>query len=236
MEEIKINSKSELNSAVVKAEIPKYEKMEIKDILKEIENINVEKISEEVLQWAIDNVSQYVDNHKKIFKLDLIFGIDSTDKEKLEETLKLQKLYRSIPNDEEYLNEELTEEKLKEIQNDENDKINEIVNCINQLNSVTDKVFELMNEKTEMLKELYKNLIFFYEIKGFNDGQALIQEMTGSTKILKFEYENFQVGIQVRHKDSKGEETGIKEYTIPDAFTLWIELSFKPVNMQTSVF
>jgi hypothetical protein len=51
--------------------------------------------------------------------------------------------------------------------------------------------------------------------------------------ILKFEYEAFSVGVKVRNPK---ENNTIKEYVIPEGFTIWIEIAFNQVLTPVSMF
>ena len=73
-----------------------YEKLPIEDILEDAKKIDASLIADEVVVWLEANVENFIDNHSRIFNLDLI--LDAEDQ--MVETRKLQDLYRAIPDDE----------------------------------------------------------------------------------------------------------------------------------------
>lgn len=216
----------------MKIEKKEIEKKEIKQILKEAKNINVDLIAEEILVWTILNVENFIDNTQKIFKLDII--IDSEDKGEncsMPETLKLQNLYRDIPEDE-----------------NTNKKINSIIACRDTLNHIVDLVFKKMKSSKTLLDKLYEKMIYYYEMSGIYNGKPLVRQLQGGVDVIKFEYEAFQVGVKItapdlsnvkdlhNEKEIESNKKIIKQYTIPEGFTLWIELAFTPVLKQVGIF
>jgi hypothetical protein len=83
------------------------------------------------------------------------------------------------------------------------------------------------------MDNLFKRMAYYYELKGISRGKLLIQELEGQVSIVKFEYEAFSVGVKVR--DPK-KDTTIREYVIPEGFTVWIEIVCNPANPPTSMF
>jgi len=88
-------------------------------------------------------------------------------------------------------------------------------------------------------------MIFYYEMVGFHKGNALLREIKGAVNIIKFEYEAFTVDVQVKSptfKIQKGDgsvdtiESEAKEYTVPEGFTVWVEIAFAPKEVTTSIF
>jgi hypothetical protein len=88
--------------------------------------------------------------------------------------------------------------------------------------------------KSEKLKDLFKAMIFFYEMVGINQGQPLLKKLSGSVDILEFDYEAFSVGVRVLggfHKmeddvNAESSKQMIRQYTIPEGFTIAIEISY----------
>jgi len=97
-----------------------------------------------------------------------------------------------------------------------------------------------MVESTDLLEKLFDRLIYYYEMQGIKNGEMLIQEMAGAVNVLKFEYEAFEVGVkilapEVAHQENK-ERKVVKQYTIPEGFTVWIEVAYKANLRPTSLF
>ncbi|MFA5312798.1 MAG: hypothetical protein WC375_05665 [Methanomassiliicoccales archaeon] len=222
-----------------------YEKLPVPVILDKAKEIDPKKIAEEILNWAIANVESYVDNHRKIYKLDLILDSQET----MLEAKKLQDLYRAIPDD----SDRVTIEDLANIAETLNfnisgidEKFGDIIHCRDVLDTITLNIHEILKASSAQLDELFSRLIFFYELKGVKEGNLLIQDMKGMIDVLRFEYESFPVGVRIRapqvvRRDENGQVVevsgeSVKEYVIPEGFTLWLELAFRPKIRQTSLF
>jgi hypothetical protein len=217
-----------------------YEKKEVPDILKDMVEIKPRKIAKEILGWLISNVENYIDNAVKAFKLDLVLDSD----ESMKETRKLQDLYRAIPDPESAEEKELIEE---------------CTNCRRDLDKITLEAYEEMKKSDKLLKELFKRLVYYYELKGIKDGILLIKDLCGSVDVLRFEYEAFSVGVKIMvpdlsydppseestvenfppvhvHDLPEAQKKIVKQYVIPEGFTVWIELAFRPQTRPTSIF
>lgn len=208
-----------------------YKKI-LQKINKDGKKIETKVLASEVLKWLIDNVESYVDNHVKMFKIDLI--VDNVESMK---TVKaLQDLYRKLPTPEEEV----------EIQTakDGTAVLELIAETRTELDRVTKQAWEDMKGSKSDLEQLFKRLVFYYELKGFKDGKPLIQELDGIIDIINFEYENFSVGVQIKKGQDvetedglvQGEKKTVKEYMIPEGFTCWIELTHRPVQRPTAMF
>jgi hypothetical protein len=209
-----------------------FSKRPIEEIIEDSKTIIAEKVGLEVLTWVITNVENFIDNHNKMFKLDLV-----VDKSKgMEETKRLQDLYRAIPEDE---NNE------KELERAEK--------CRRLLDEITKKSFEYIKGSKELLKVLFERMIFYYETVVPNpenkkralaideelknlfrqkeeneteEGKAKIQEeivekikkgeklvkfteLEGNVSITNFDYEAFSVGVRIQ-KGAKNSDQDIK--------------------------
>lgn len=213
----------------------KYSKKDIKDILKEAKSINYNKMAEEILIWLTKNVENYISNQETKFKLDIILDNDCNTIEDMEELKKLQDLYRAIPDDE-FFRIDQTKAKEKEnfiVKNTEVLNLDEINKARETLDLITERTFIAMNNKVELLENLYKRMVFYYELKGVNKGQLLLQKLDGKVAILRFEYEPFSVGVKIRDPQK---EKVVKEYIIPEGFSIILEIAFSQVKEPTSLF
>lgn len=199
----------------------------VEDILNDVKTIDLKKISNEILQWTCDNVENFIDNQNKMFKID--FTINSTD---MPETKKLQDLYGAVPEDHQ---EDTTEAPLN--------TMIDIMNCRAELNKITDLVFNDIVSNQEMLDKLYKKMIFYYEMVGLKNGVPIIRELEGKVTIDKFEYEAFTVPVKLSRPEVRNEEGDliteaqtVREYVIPEGFTLWLTIHFQDVKKPTSIF
>ena len=215
-----------------------YDKKEISTILQESETINPETVASELVQWLINNVEQFIDNKKRIFKIDMIIDADDGQAATMPEAHKLQSLYRAIPEEPELSIGNATDllDASKQLTEDEQKFVKKLLDCRATLDAVTSSVYSCMKSNTKMLDELFTRMSFYYEMKGVDRGNLLVEELHGEVDIVKFEYEAFNVGVKVLSPivgESDNEEidavTGksVKQYIIPEGFTLWIEIAFK---------
>ena len=216
-----------------------YQKLPVSEILHQSHDIDPVVAADQIIKWATANVEQFIDNQRKIYKLDIIIDAESGDEETMPEIKKLQDLFRAIPDDSVTVSpENLDTTGFADI--DEN-QYQETIKCRDTLNRVSDNIFKAL-QGHDGLQELFKRMIFFYEMKGVSYGKPLIDELDGGVDILKFEYESFPVGVKVMTppvevvKEDGTTETVqaevAKEYVIPEGFTLWIEISYRS-KMQT---
>jgi hypothetical protein len=220
-------------------------KIDFENIIDEAKNINTEKVSNEILEWLITNVEYFIDNSVKTFKVDLI--IDGESNPPMPEARKLNDLYRSLPNDSDLVEAKDVFKKNGTIDMKKlNSKsINEASEIRNILDEVTNKCMIKMQHNEEKLNQLYKRMIFFYEMVGFYKGSPLLREISGAVNITKFEYEAFTVDVkvksptyQIQREDGDIEmfHAEDKNYTIQEAFTVWIEIAFSPKAKSVSLF
>ena len=243
-----------------------FSKKPINDIIEQSKNVNPEKISVEVLTWVINNVESFIDNQNKIFKLDLVVD----DVKNMEETKKLLDLYRAIPDDEEKDNKELDKsEKCRRLLDEITVNAFEHIKGSKEL---LKKLFERMsfyyekiipspeNKRRAMaidedLKKLFKQKeeatkeeqVKIQEkiVEKIKEGESLVKftELEGSANIINFDYEAFDVGVQIKEGQNPNrpiedteEKNILKEYTIPEGFALWVEISYKQKQRPTAMF
>jgi hypothetical protein len=215
-----------INSAITEfTQHPVYDKKEIKDILAESKSINIEDGANEILTWIANNVEEFIDNQKKIFKLDLVLDAEDNVKETMPNIRKLQNLYRAIPEDptSEIESIDSLDNALDSLSTEDKKLLKDINDCRNELDNITKSIYEKMKTTEELLNAIFKRMIFYYEIKGVNNGILLLQELEGQVDIIKFEYESFPVSVKV--SDTTKHEV-VNEYIIPEGFTVWIEIAF----------
>jgi hypothetical protein len=229
------------NFEIIEAEV-RFPKKSVSDILLESEKLNPQSISNEILDWVINNVESFIDSESKNFKLDIV--LDS--EESMLEAKKLQDLYRAIPDDPSDLEDE----------DDADDIIEKCQQCRSKLNSITQSVLELMRKDEERNDKLFQRMSFYQEkiilnpenkkraleidetlknliqrkeeIKDENERQkiqdkitACIQEgetlinfskLEGKCSIISFEYEAFSVGVRMQDGSSVKNEKNKKVY------------------------
>jgi hypothetical protein len=222
--------------------IVQYEKRSIPEILDDSKSIDITAAAKEILTWITNNVEQFIDNQKKIFKIDLIIDAEEGAKETMPSLRKLQNLYRAIPddpvaNDEVKVSEDNFNEIIAQFNSEDQQLFQDIQACRSALDEISNEVFKAMQNKNELLTALFKRMAFYYEMKGISHGELLLEQLTGEVSIIRFEYESFPVAVKVAAPIiQKLQENGsiievggetINNYVIPEGFTIWIEIAFK---------
>lgn len=103
---------------------------------------------------------------------------------------------------------------------------------------------ELVEKKERANTELEKSQVQDQIIKKIDEGVALVKftELDGAVDITKFEYEAFNVDVAIKktNRNEDGEEKSselVKGYTIPEGFTVWMEISQRPkLKRPTAMF
>ena len=221
-----------------------FQKME--EIAAESKNIEVAKVSDEILKWVIANVESFIDNHKKMFKLDLI--LDESVQEIMPESMKIQRLYQAIPADEVFIPKALEDSESRVLLKNKDVKAGfaKIKKCKTALDAVTKNILKDMRTHQEQLATLFKRMAYYYEVVGFRNGEALEKVLEGAVDIVDFEYENFSMTVSINdpeamHSDTErgsltDEKIEKKSYVLPAAFTIWLEISYKENNSMMSLF
>jgi hypothetical protein len=212
----------------------KNEKMDITSIIEKSKTIDAQKAAKEVLTWVANNVEEFIDNQRKMFKLDLIIDAEDGAEETLPVVRALQNLYRSIPDDPvqcEGKDGLSFQSILDSLSQEDKDLISEIQRCKDELDAISKEIYQSIKEEKDLLNSLFKRMSFYYEIQGVSNGRLLIEELEGSVDVIKFEYEDFPVSVKVTN--SGGED--ISKYVIQEGFTVWIEIAFqsKQKNMSS---
>jgi hypothetical protein len=96
--------------------------------------------------------------------------------------------------------------------------------------------------ESDKLKELYQRMIFFYEMVGINEGQPLLKDLEGEVDITEFQYESFSISVKINeglmdeNYNEVGEKKIIKQYLVPEGFTLLLEIAFIDKNRSFALF
>ena len=99
------------------------------------------------------------------------------------------------------------------------------------LDDVTEAIYETIAGDKEKLENLYKALIYYYEMVGFSSQSGpILQDFHGYVDFKLFLYEPLSVPIQVKDK-ATGEI--VKEETIPEGFGIEFVLKAWPKSEKT---
>jgi hypothetical protein len=191
------------------------------------EEINPGDVAKEIMSWLIANVEQYIDNNEKIFRLYL--AVDC--KEKMPESMKLQELYMAIPPPKD--------------DNDVNGAVEE-AELLDILDDVCEEVHEVINTDEQGIKDLFKRLIFFFEMTGFSQAVGpLVQKLDGSVTINELSFDSVPMEMQVKQPVMKmvdgdwvqtGEKRVVKEVTLPAGFAIELELDYWKSQQTPSMY
>ena len=211
-----------------------FEKKPLEEIKELAKNVDTAKAADEILQWLTNNVAHYIDNKEKEFRIDLV--IEENSSENMENIKLLQDLYRAIPDDSDYVDADKVEElmsagNLEDIMEDKDFK--KLVACREVLDNLTFQIHDIMRE-SEKLNDLYKAMIYYYEMIGINEGQPLLKELAGEVDVIEFEYESFNIGVSVvggvvdatDDTASAQNKKVVSQYTVPEGFTILLEIAF----------
>ena len=188
----------------------KYETLPIKEIIKRASQIDAEQVAFEVLSWLAKNVEMFIDNKERFYHIDMIVeDEDPEDGIKMDESRKLQSLYRAIPDE---------------------DKKSE--KCHNALDEITMHIMHIMQKNSELLTQLFDRMIYYYELQGIYKGQMIEKDLVGEVEIHLFEYESFSLGVRVT--DTSGDE--VKNYVIPEGFIIEFEIAYRENTAPLSLF
>ena len=96
-----------------------------------------------------------------------------------------------------------------------------------------------MKRSKKNLAKLFKRMIFYYELVGFEDGKPLTKELEGIVDIPKFEYEAFSIGVKIIARpdsNDRSEKKTLKQYTIPEGFVVFLEIAYGSTQKPTAMF
>ena len=196
--------------------------IEIQEMAK---NIDIKKASEEVFNWLIDNVEQYIDNKETVFSL--YFPVNKVELQKMDQIFNLGSLYLNF-EDEKWSKEERE--------------------CIKGLDAVVELIKKEMISNKELLEKLFVRLVYYYEMVAFSMKTGpVIQDMDGYVSINKFFYEPIGMDITVTKRFNKKNPDGtleatdkkpevIKKEHIPEGFVIEIEIKKWPKQKVVSMF
>lgn len=178
--------------------------------------VDVDGIAQEILQWLITNVEDYIDNNETVFPI--YFPIDKN----LEQNKEMHKTNAFGGDFLKIIDSDLSYAQQKKIL----DKLDEVV--ANIKNSIS-------NDK-ENMEKLYKRMIWYYEMVGFHSVTGpIIQELEGYVKINSVAFEAIGMDVTVTQRYQKLQKDGtltdsnkpsevIKKEHIPEGFTVEIEI------------
>jgi len=216
--------------------------MEIAELQKIIEDISPEELASEFLEWLIQNVEQYMDNHKTQFILNIspkeAGGMPLAERiEELYLGLDDENVEISMKGDEEFDWGSLDEETRKSIE--------EETKKLMVLHELVEKAYKSLLADADGLSRLFKALSYYYELVGFRDGIPIEKELGGRVNIGAFHYEAVSVPVEIKGKQPVYNENGdlveVREvagatYIIPPSFVIDLEVEMFEKRIPTSLF
>lgn len=199
---------------------PQVEPLNRHQLLEQAKSIDPKKIAKTVLKWLINNVESYIDNKETVFLV--YFSYDVLSEHGLDELKKLQELYYAIPNE----GVEVAGHKVDSAA---------ITDMLDALDAIVDKAKSEMEASTTMMEELFKRIIYYYEMVGYSKLTGpIIKSYKGKVSINHFMYEPVSMPVTVTKKIKKlvnGEAVDtdipdeiISQFVIPEGYSLEMEL------------
>lgn len=218
------------------AEVMEFQKRKLSEIIKEKDEVDPEKVAEEILNWLTENVTTFIDNHQKKFIINIVVADeDQEDSVKMPHSRKLQNLFRAIPEPNVVMDESGENEEQQEENNEFSDLIDESSpsEVRAELHQIVEEAFEKMKSKEELLDKLFSAMIYFYELQGIYQGEYLTKSLVGEVAINYFSFEAFSVGVSLQDKET---QEVMKKYIIPESFAIDIEIAYREKTPSTSIF
>ena len=207
-------------------------KKTLADIVDEAKHIDYQQASDEIINWLIQNVASYIDNHEQLFTIDIV--LDPSAAEVMPNSYRLQKLFADIPEP------EIPAKERAAIMANVN-KVTKYDNwftaigaCRDTLAEYVGKLSDAVISNKEKLQELYEAMSAYYHVR-LADGQLISQRMPGAVAITNFGFDPFDLPVIIKHKDPDGNITGIDDQTIKAGYTLSLEISFSKAR-QAAIF
>jgi len=215
-QEAKRDSVDIVATPTVAEQIMSVPKLSADEIRKRMKEIDAKVVASEVLDWLIQNVENYIDNCQKTFRLVLTVVADI-----MPVTKALQDLYMAVPDEEGVIGE-----------------------LMDGLDAVTEKAKLHMQADKERTEKLFKRLVFFYEMTGFNNVSGpIVQQMDGCVEITEFLFDPVSMTLQVKQPvvkivDGQPVETGekrvVKEIPVPEGFGVELSIDYWPKRLATT--
>jgi len=216
--------------------------MEVFELQEIVDGISPEELAAEFLDWLVNNVDKYIDNHRTKFILnispkktgnmplaerveDLYLGLDDCDVES------------SLKGDAEFDWTSL-DDATKAAVEVETEKLQ-------ILHSLVARAYEALIADKAGLQRLFEGLAYYYEVVGFRNGIPIEKNIAGAVNVGAFHYEAVSVPVEIKGRepvyDDNGDLVEVREteavtYMIPPSFVidLWLEMFEKKIP--TSLF
>jgi len=228
-------------------------KRKTESIIERSNKINKDFVATEILGWINNNVENFIDNHEKVFKLDLHLPFYVKE---MQNAYTLQELFKEIPDDSEAIEVDLTgmgnididqidKDAAREALGESDDEIlKPILECREHLNKIVEDIHKNIQSKEGLKEQIFKKMIYYYELQGIHNGERIVKELEGLVEITEFNYDAFSMNVSVTPKEVRDEEGNVLveareavKYTIPESFSLTLEISFRDKkNTITSMF
>lgn len=189
-------------------------RLEIDGIINRAKNIDIDKVTTEIMDWLINNVENYIDNQEKEFMIYLDIKSDE-----MSESKKMQDIYTNMP----------------EIGDGDYQEDDEMI-LLDILDETSNKILNKMTESEDKLQKLFKRMIYFYEMTGFNNiSGPIIQEMEGKVEILEFSFDPTTMELKISENIKSdingeliptGEKRLIEKKELPASFIIGLKIDY----------
>lgn len=216
--------------------------MEKAELQKAIDSISPDALAAEFLNWLVEKVDRYIDNHKKRF----ILNISPKEAGDMPLAEKVEELYLSLDDanievsmngDAEFDWNSLDEETKQAVET-ETEKLQ-------ILHDLVEKAYKSLLADREGLKRLFNALVYYYEVVGFRNAVPIEKQLDGAVHIDAFHYEAVSVPVEIKGKqpvyDENNELVEVREtdavtYLIPPSFVVELALEIFEKRVPTSLF
>ena len=209
------------------------------ELEKKLSKIDKNLVKEEIFSWLIDGVENYIDNTQQSYSICFY-----SDKEKMEETAKLEELFLQVDTAEIEIS---GEDKQLEDAIKDNPAIEKSAEAQESIIEFMESIRTLMEEDEDSKKRLFDRISFYYSIAGFLRGTPIEKKIDGYIEITYLSFENFSVDVSVTplspisndsgnitgyEKDESGKET----HTMPESFAIDFSIGIWEKKNETSLF
>jgi hypothetical protein len=208
------------------------------DFKAEVDVLSHEDLATEVVDWMINNVESYIDNHETVFRLALNVGSE----EAMPVAYKIEQLFIELA--ETFVFDDV--ESLEELTEGQEAMLEEETQRSVYLHKFIDKAHSYMQESEEHMNRLFEKLKYYYELVGFRKGQPVMKSLVGTVKVTTFLYEPVEIEVTITPKtpivDENGKTTGEMEEgepevrNMPAGYAVEIVLDLRDEKIPTSIF
>lgn len=215
--------------------------MEVLGLKEIVDGISPKDLADEFLNWLINNVEQYIDNHKTKF----IINISPKEAGDMPLAEKIEELYLGIDETHRFADAVDHDVDCDSLTDEERKAIDREVEMLNLLHDHVRRAYDALLANKDGLRGLFEKLVYYYEVVGFRNGVPIEKELTGAVNVSAFHYEPLEIPVEIKGRkpvyDKNGDLVEVREteavtYLIPPSFVIDLEIEIFEKRIQTSMF